>query len=229
MSKSVKTLIAILIFFAAIFAAGNGYFYAKTVSLENTMNNKDDSAITKTKTTDTVSASITTTTPVKTTDTTTVATSSTDSRPSSPSDTVVVGQGETLFAIGQKAGVSWTQIADANGIDADKIKVDQTLIIPKNNQIGFTVNKDMAASLQKDVDAGKYLFRLTAVDTAKADSPSAYGITSTDTFAQASIDETAGSATVTAKKGDKIYLITLIQPSTKGAKGIWAIESIKSN
>lgn len=226
MTRGVKWLLVILIFFAAVFAAGSGFFYAKTVSLEKKLSAKDE---TKDATTSKVTETAATTaveTPT-TPSTTAVTTSSADSRPSSPSDTVVVGEGETLFAIGQKVGVSWTQIAAANGIDADKIKIGQTLIVPKNNQIGYTVNKDKATSLQKDVDGGKYQFRLTALDTAKADAPTAYGLASTDTFTQTKIDVNSGSATVTVTKADKTYTINMIQPATKGAKGIWAIESIK--
>ena len=232
MSKAIKVLLGILIFVCTILATSTGFFYAKSSSLQKKVNESP-------KTTDELAASsesvVSETTKknkteeaVETTDTTsTVSASSSDSRPSSPSDTVVVGDGETLFEIGQKVGVSYLLIAEASGIDADKIAVGQTLIVPKNNQIGFTINKDKAASLQEDVDSGKYAFRLSALDTAKADSPTAYGLASTDSFVKGTVDATAGSGTVTVTKGDKTYTITLIQPVTKGDKGIWAIDSIK--
>ena len=229
MSRAVKILITILIVVATFLATSTGFFYAKSNSLEKKLSDgqktTDEAAATVTDATETTTK--TTAVPTTTDTTSTVTTSSTDSRPSSPADTVVVGEGETLFEIGQKAGVSYTLIAEANGIDANKIKVGQTLLVPKNNQISFIVNKDKAASLQKDVDGGKYSFRLSAVDTAKADSPTAYGLASTDSFVKGTVDATAGSATVTVTKGDKTYLITLTQPVTKGEKGIWAIESIK--
>lgn len=229
MSKAVKILLAILIVVATFLATSTGFFYAKSNSLEKKLSDgqktTDEAAATVSDKAETTTT--TTTTPPVTDTTSTVTASSTDSRPSSPADTIVVGEGETLFAIGQKTGVSYTLIAEANGIDANKIKVGQSLMVPKNNQISFAVIKEKAASLQKDVDGGKYGFRLSAVDTAKADSPTAYGLASTDSFVKGTVDATAGSATVTVIKGDKTYLITLIQPVTKGEKGIWAIESIK--
>lgn len=235
MSKAVKILLAILIVVATFLATCTGFFYAKSNSLEKKLS---DGQKTTTEAAASVSGTAETTTLAATTDTTTTATpvadtisnvttTSADSRPSSPADTVTVGEGETLFEIGQKAGVSYTLIAEANGIDANKIKVGQTLMVPKNNQISFIVNKEKAASLQKDVDGGKYGFRLSVVDTAKADSPTAYGLLSTDSFVKDKVDVAVGSATVIATKGDKKYLITLVQPATKGEKGIWAIESIK--
>lgn len=234
MTKGIKWLIVILIGLSTLFAAGSGYFYAKTISLEK---KSADARKTETTTDSKLTNVAATTTNTESSTTTTlpqsaaveVTASSTDSRPSSPSDTVVVGQGDTLFAIGQKTGATWTQIAEVNAIDANKIKVGQTLIIPKNNQVSFTVNNSQASSLQKDVDAGKLAFRLSPLDTAKADSPTVYGLASTDVFTQTKIDETAGSATINVVKSDKTYTITLIQSGTKGAKGIWAIESIKPN
>lgn len=230
MNRGLKFVIFLVIFLAVIFATSSGFFYAKNISLEKEINTKNISQNTKDKNIENLSqnsvANSNVTTPVTTTP---VETTSLDSRPSSPTDTVVVEQGETLFAIGQKTGVPWIQIAEANGIDADKIKIGQTLIIPKNNQISFTLNKAKATSLQSDVTNGKYQFRLMATETAKADAAAAYGLVSGDTYTQTKIDLTAGLASVTVVKADKSYTVTLIQPATKGEKGIWAIESIKKN
>jgi len=231
MAKGTKILLIILIVVATLLAGSTGFFYAKSSSLQKKLDDSQKTADTTTAKVSDVAESTTadaTATLPSTTDTTTpVAASSADSRPSSPSDTVVVAAGETLFQIGQKIGVSYTAIAEANGVDADKLKVGQILIIPKNNQIGYTVNKEKARTLQKDVDGGKYAFRLTSLDTAKADTPPLYGLLSTDSYVQGKIDASAGSATVSVVKNDKTYLITLIQPVTKGDEGIWAIESIK--
>lgn len=228
MTNGLKFVIVLIIICAAFFATSSGFFYAKNKSLQADLNKKNDTVNKTTETPKTVAVT-TPTTAVETPTTSPVVSSSTDSRPSFPTDTVVVAEGETLFAIGQKTGVTWTQIAEANGIDANKIKIGQTLIIPKNNQVGFTLNKSKATSLQTDVTNGKYQFRLIAADTAKADAPSAYGLTADDNYVQTKIDLTAGSATVTATKDGKTFTITLIQPVTKGEKGIWAIESIKKN
>jgi len=229
MSRAVKILMAVLIVVATFLATSTGFFYAKSNSLEKKYNDSQKKTdVPVSEASSVVDATTATTTPASVADTTTtVSTTSTDSRPSSPADTVVVGTGETLFAIGQKVGVSYTLIAEANGIDANKIKVGQTLMVPKNNQISFVASKDKATALQKDVDNGKYGFRLKALDTAKADSPTAYGLLSTDNFVLDKTDAEAGSATVSVVRGDKTYSITLTQPATKGDKGIWAIESIK--
>lgn len=226
MSKGFKVVLIVLIACVTLLAASTGFFYAKTKSLQKKVSSSTtkntDSATTKDISDKSTQANVSTST-----STSELTAAPAGNQPSSPSDTVTVGNGETLFEIGQKVDVSWTLIGEANGIDADKIKAGQTLIIPKNNEVGYTINQEKAQSLQKDVDGGKYAFRLSPVDTAKSDSPSVYGLMITDTFTQVKIDETAGSAEVSASKAEKIYLIKLVQPVTKGAKGIWAIESIK--
>lgn len=226
MSKGLKILFVSLMVVIGLLAASTGFFFAKTRSLQKGTKTNQSATDTTKKTTDTA----TTTDSAKVTNdssSTVTEAAPLGNRPSSPSDTVTVEAGETLFAIGQKVGVSWTAIAEANGVEADKIQAGQTLIVPKNNQISYTLNKEKAASLQQEADAGKNLFRLSAADTAKSDAPTAYALAATDTFAQIKIDEAAGTAQVTATHGDKSYVVNLIQPVTKGSKGIWAIESIK--
>lgn len=225
MTPKVRNLIIFLLVIVGILAAASGYFFAKTMGLEKskTVSNSNTTKNTASTTTSNANANA---------NTNAVASSVTQpaalgNRPSSPSDTVVVAVGETLSAVGEKVGVGWMKIAEANGIEADKIQGGQTLIVPKDNQISYTVNQEKAASLQKDTDGGKYAFRLSAAETAKSDSSPAYGLTTAETFTQTKIDETAGTATVSVTKGDKIYTISLVQPVTKGAKGIWAISSIK--
>jgi len=228
MTKGLKILFVILVVLVGLLATTTGIFYAKVLSLqkENKTTTTDNKATTKN--TD-ASASDTKATTTTGSDTSTVTTAApAGNRPSSPADTVTVGAGETLFAIGQKVGVSWTILAEVNGIDANKIQAGETIIVPKNNQINYTVNNDKAASLQKEADSGKLAFRLSATDTAKSDAPPVYGLGTSDTYTQDKIDETAGTATVTATKADKKYTISLTQPVTKGAKGIWAIEVVKA-
>lgn len=229
MTKSLKTVLVILIALIGLLAASTGFFYAKTNSLQVKLNSKSSSEkVKETASSETAKIATTTTTQNSAAKLATTAPATpSGNKPSNPTDTVVVGTGETLFAIGQKAGVSWTIIAEANGIDADKIKVGQTIIIPKNGEVAFSVNVEKAQSIQKDVDAGKEAFRLSAAETAKSDAPAVYGLASTDTFTQSKIDESAGLATVIVTKGDKTYSISLTQPVTKGTTGIWAIASIK--
>ena len=230
MTKSIKILFTVLLVIIGLLAITSGYFLAKDLSLDQ---NKSTASSSDTKTEDTptdktsdATKPAATTTPPAPATTTTAA----GDRPSSPTDTYTVVKDDTLFIIGQKVGMSWTQITGANGIaeaDADKIKIGQILVIPKNNQVSFTVNSTKAQELQKQVDAGQKAFRLSAVETAKSDASSAYGIVDTDTFKENQVDNTSGAATIIATHGDKNYEIKLIQPATRGEKGIWAIESIK--
>ena len=145
MARNLKVLFGILILFIGILAASTGFLYAKTVTLQkNTNKSSSDSQSTNKN----VATSTTANTPASASAVTKPA--PIGNRPSSPSDTVVVEAGETLFVIGQKVGLSWTVMAEANGIEADKIQAGQTLIIPKNNQISYTVNQDKASSIQKE-------------------------------------------------------------------------------
>lgn len=230
MLKSHKTVLIFLITAATILAASTGYFYAKNLSLEKKVDDSTTKKVSNESAKTSAASTTSTTASTKTSTTSAVTTpASLTNRPSSPTDTITVAQGETLFAIGQKTGVAWTILADVNGIDANKIKAGETIIIPKNNQVAFTVNTDKAKALQEEVDAGKNPFRVIPADTAKSDSSPVYGLTTTDTFTQTKIDTTAGTAIVTATHAGKNYTINLTQPVTKGAKGIWAIVSIKAN
>ena len=231
MAKGYKVLFTLLIILAGLLAVSSGFFYAKNRNLENILSDEsvktDDTPKTETtglnSTTPATEPKTATTTPP----TATTAPVVTGNKPSGPTDTVVVGMGETLFQIGQKVGVSWVVIAEANGIDADKIQAGQTLIVPKNNQVAFSVNTDKANAIQQSVTQGKDPFRLSPSETAKSDALKIYGIAASDTFTQVKVDLTAGTAEISCLHTDKTYTISLTQPVTKGEKGIWAISSIK--
>ncbi len=148
-------------------------------------------------------------------------------RPSSPSVTHKVENGETLFSIATKYDLTWTQLTEANGIaDADKIKAGETIIIPKDGQVDYTVDSAKVNTITKSVTAGKYSFRLDPVETAKTDAPPVYGLMNNSTYKLEAKDDKAGTATVTAQAGDRKITIKLSQPDSKGAQGIWAIVSI---
>jgi len=225
MTPKVRNLIIFLLVIIGLLAGVAGFYFAKTISLgkNQTVNSNLN------KNTASTTISVNTNVNANTNATASVVTqpAALGNRPSSPSDTIVVASGETLSAVGTRVGVGWMKIAEANGIEADKIQAGQTLIIPKNDQVGYTVNQEKAASLQKETDGGKYAFRISASETAKSDSSPAYGLTTTDIFTQTAIDENVGTATVSAAHNAKTYIISLVQPVTKGAKGIWAISLIK--
>lgn len=231
MTRGVKVLVVILIILVGILASASGFFYAKSVSLEKS-NPNDSGAVSSTNgASDTTKDTTTTEIPATATATSAVTQpAAIGNRPSAPTDTRTVAAGETMSVIAADLDMSWIDLAEANGLttdDANKIKVGQVLIVPKNNQISYTVNAAKAQEIQTKVDSGKDAFRLSVADTAKSDAPSSYGLAITDTFTQKTIDATAGTATVTGTHNGKNYEIKLTQPVTKGAKGIWAIASIK--
>jgi len=241
MNRSNKVVFVILIIIIGLLAASTGILLAMNLNT----NSGGGSTVTAKKTTQTPTTtkdSTTTATTDKTTDTTTapVTTPATPSavteaapigdRPSGPTDSHKVAIGETLSVIAKLYDLNWVAVADANGLseaDANKIKAGQTLIIPKNNQISYTVNQTKAQSLQAEVDAGKKVFRLSALDTVKSDISPCYGIVVADTYKETKVDNTSGTATITVTHNSKIYEVKLTQPATKGAKGIWSIESVK--
>lgn len=230
MTPKVRNLIIFLLVIIGILAGVGGFYFAKTMDLDKYLEKNKVANSNTTKNTasiTTANTNVNTNINSNTNISSVTAPAALGNRPSSPSDTVVVAQGEILSQIAEKVGVSWMKIAEANGIEADKIKAGQTLIIPKDNQVSYTINQEKVTSLQKDTDGGKYPFRISVVETTKSDSSPAYGLTTTDTFTQTAIDENAGTATVSAVKADKTYVINLVQPGAKGAKGIWAISLIK--
>jgi len=238
MNKSLKVLIGFMIVFIGLLSITSGYFYARVLSLQSggtkattasTDTAKKIESSLKEESTSTAETQPITTSPAATASSSVSEPAPLGDRPSSPSDTVKVEPGETMFAIGKRVGITWTEIVAANGLtDANKIKAGQILIVPKNNQVSYTINKTKAQELQASADKGKIAFRLSSLDTAKSDCSPVYGLTTTDSFKVAKTDPSSGIATVTATKNSKIYQIDLVQPATKGEKGIWAIESIKT-
>jgi LysM repeat protein len=220
MNKKSWTLFGAMILIILILSGTSSFFYFKSRSGSGTEAQTSSSAA--------ATSDQATPTPATSASPQSTSKPSTPSnRPSNPTDTVVIQSGETLFAIATKNGITWTDLAAANGItDANKIQAGQSLIIPKSGQINYTVDSAKVTSLAKSVAAGQYAFRLDPTETAKADCNPAYGLTTTDTFAIKNKDDKAGTATVLATKDTTKYLITLTQPDVKGATGIWAITSI---
>lgn len=227
MNRSYKILFTILIILVAFLAGTSSYFYSKNRSL-NQKSNSSEVSSQSTKQIDTATTSKSTKGAENKTTTAATEPAPLKDRPSSPSDTYKVESGDTLYSIATKFDTSWPKLMEANGMeDANKVKVGESLIVPKNNQVSFTVNEDQAQILQKDADSGKASSRLDPVETAKSDSSPVYGLGTSDKYVQKDIDKNSGTATVIATHTDKRYEISLSQPETKGDKGIWAIDSIK--
>ena len=235
MNKQTKAFIGILFVIIALLAASSGFLFVQNRNLKKTGNSTDtkqtiDTADTQNdQTKDEADKTDSSTDKEDTTVSTVTSPAPLGSRPSSPSDTYKIEIGETLFSIGQKFDLTWMQVAEASGIaDVNKIQVGQSLIIPKNNQVSFTIDSTKAKEIQTKVDSGKDTFRLSALDTAKSDSSPVYSISPELTFKESKVDTASGTATILVVKSDnKTYEIKLTQPATKGDKGIWAIESIR--
>lgn len=218
MNKQTRAVFFFLLALVAILAGSTSFFAAKTYKISDS--NKSKPATTASALVDGGAS------PVATSSSAVVKAASLVEKPSKPADTYTIQKGETLMVVSQTQGISWQDMVEANGMsDADKIQAGQTIILQKAGQVDFMVDDDRAASLQKDADLGKYQFRLSPEDTARSDAPNVYGLKVTDTFALKSRD--SGQAQVQATKEGKNFIIKLIQPVTKGDKGIWAIESIR--
>lgn len=223
MSKAHKFVFFAITIIATFFAVYSGYMYSKnnTNKTENSQNETSNEEISATNNIKNESQN---TSGEKASEV-----SNKNERPSSPTDVVTVAQNDTLFTIGQANDVSYLLLAEANGIDADKIKVGDKIAIPKNNQISFSINSEQAKKLQSQIAEGKNLFRYSSLETARADCPTYYGLSLSDAFSIIKQDITSGLAEIQATHDGKQYLITLSQPETKGEKGIWAITTIKPN
>lgn len=220
MNREMKIVFYGLIVLVAILAASSAFFFAKS------QKTSPSSSLTP-KNSPSVASSTSTATPQATVSTAVTKTASSSERPSDPSDTYTIQKGDSLLAIAQQNGLTMEELTSANGItDPDKILSGQVLIISKGNQINFTLDNTKATNLQKFVDNGKYSWRLSPEETVRSDNAGAYGLEISDNYTLKDKNLTEGNAIVLVSKEGKSYQIKLVQPVTKGEKGIWAIVSI---
>lgn len=151
-------------------------------------------------------------------------------------ETYTVMPGDTLFGISLKFKVSMDELAQLNGIsDANQIKAGQVLKIPKEGGIAESgkIEIDLAKmrEIQALVDQGEQSWRLDPVEVTKATAPASFEFNALDSYTLKSKDLGKGEAVVIVKKTKdsqtQNFQVDLIQPVTKGEKGIWAIVSIK--
>lgn len=143
-----------------------------------------------------------------------------------------VQKGETLSLIGEKFKISWLKIAELNKIEEPyQIKEGQVLKIPKEEKLPSSekmeIDQEKMKTFQAEVDQGKQIWRLDPIEVIKADAPASFKFTALDTYTLKSKDLEKGESEVIVKKDINNYEVKLIQPITKGEKGIWAISSIK--
>lgn len=143
-------------------------------------------------------------------------------------ETYLIQKGDTLFTISLKFNTTMDELAKLNNIaDFNQIKIGQLLKIPKtvSTSSKSTIQVDLAKmkEIQSLVDQGSQPWRLDPVEVVKADAPASYEFTALDTYTLKSKDIVKGEAVVAVRT----FEIDLIQPITKGEKGIWAIVSIR--
>lgn len=146
--------------------------------------------------------------------------------------TYTVQAGETLFTIGLKFNIPWTEIAEANGLSEDSVIMEgQVLKIPgvastSSESKSFNIDQSEAEKNQAKVDSGQSLWYLNPIAVAKEEIPPTYSISKNDRFELESKNTAEGMALVEIIHDTKVYQAKLIQPVKKGSDGIWATESV---
>jgi hypothetical protein len=143
--------------------------------------------------------------------------------------------GDTLFKIGLKFNMPWTQIAKDNNLSENSvIKTGMILKIANPNsststgtEKTFTIDQTLAQQNQDKVNQNQETWLLDPVSVAKKDANGVFGITDTDSFNLKSKNITSGEAIVEITHSADIYQATLTQPVDKGPNGIWAVKTIK--
>ena len=218
MTKQMKIVFYGLIVLVAILASSTSFLAFKSY------NTAKPQPSPKSSSTDSLQAANSTSTPTSQISTAVTKASSSSERPSDPADTYTIQRGDLLAEIAQNHGLTLDELSSANAIDdPNKIQAGQIILLPKNNQINFIVDNTKAANLQKFVDNGKYPWRLDPVETARADNASAYGLGISNNYVLKDKNLNDGQATATVSHNGRTYQIKLVQPITKGEKGIWAI------
>jgi LysM repeat protein len=151
-------------------------------------------------------------------------------RPSYPANVYYVNPNETLFAIGNKFNLPWTLIVEANGIsDANLIQANYPLVIPKYNKntdyyrVNFVLNDEKLSELNRQLRNANESDYFDPIKVAKKYAVPYFGVSENDSFTLVEKDLSKGTALVEAKSDGQTNVIGLIQPKTKGEKGIWAV------
>ncbi|QQG50121.1 MAG: LysM peptidoglycan-binding domain-containing protein [Candidatus Berkelbacteria bacterium] len=156
-------------------------------------------------------------------------------RLSYPSNVYKVQPKESLFAIGEKMGVSWLIVKAANGLkDENLIQADYPLAIPKLSRetdyyrVNFTLNEEKASELNRelrDKDSSEWYDPVAVV---KKNAVPYFNIDENDQMKLMEADYSRGTALVEAKGEGKLNYIGLVQPKTKGQKGLWVLLYVES-
>lgn len=156
-------------------------------------------------------------------------------RLSYPANTYKVQPKESLFAIGEKMGVSWQIIKAANGLkDENLIQADYPLVVPKLSsetdyyRVNFLINQDRASELNRELRDKDESEWYNPIEVVKLTTSPYFGTEPDDEFRLVEADYSKGTALVEAKDEGRVNYIGLIQPKTKGQKGLWALFYVES-
>ena len=152
-------------------------------------------------------------------------------RLSYPTNIYTVVANDTLFSIGQKFGLTWQLIMQANGLTNENvIQADYPLVVPALDpdtdyyRVNFTLNNDVATALNVQLRAQPSSDYFDPIKVAQMDALPYFGTTAQDSFTLGVEDLSKGTAVVQVKNGGNLSVVVgLFQPKVKGAKGLWAV------
>lgn len=151
-------------------------------------------------------------------------------RLSYPANVYKVQPKQSLFAIGEKVGVSWLKIKAANGLkDENLIQADHPLVIPKLSKetdyyrVNFLINEEKASEINRELRDKDTSEWYDPVAVTKMHVTPYFNTTEGDAYKLIEADYSKGTALVEAKAETRLVYIGLIQPKTKGQKGLWAL------
>ena len=142
-----------------------------------------------------------------------------------------VQEGDTLYKIGLKFNIPWTEIAKFNKLSENSVIIPgQKLKIPVEGITGevkiFEIDQDEMQALQQRADSGIDSWAKDPIEVAKRTVVGNFGITKDDIFSLKSRNFSLGEAEVEILHDSKIYIAELVQPVKKGEEGIWAVKRL---
>lgn len=146
-----------------------------------------------------------------------------------------VASGETLFSIGRQYNITWTAIADLNGItDKTPLKIGASLTIPITisghvvHTAAIPVVEQDTKLAQQETVWGNLKWRLDPVAVVYQTAPAETPLIHSDPATLLGRDYTGGTATVEITHDRSIYRFQLTQPVTKGENGVWFLTGYTS-
>lgn len=151
-----------------------------------------------------------------------------------------VGAGETLSSIGLAYNLPWEAIAAYNEIGPPyQVKAGTVLKIPpagliedqvkaakKIQETELPLDLPRLTEAQKEVAAGRLLWRLDPIEVIKRDSPVRFQFDDRAIYFLKSKDTLTGLASVDIERFNRQFEVHLVQPVEQGPQGVWAIQKI---